>query len=68
MRRRERATQPLGQRMYIAALSANLLECHTAEHCAAVGLDAFLAKPLRPEAIAQLWQTACARAAPQERA
>jgi CheY-like chemotaxis protein len=58
--RRERATQPAGQRrMYIVALSANVLECH-AEACAAAGIDAFLCKPLRPEAVAQLWQMASA--------
>jgi CheY-like chemotaxis protein len=47
--------------MYIAALSANVLE--SAEELDAMGLDAFLSKPLRPDAIAQLWQMACARAA-----
>ena len=64
--RRERSTQPAASRMYIAALSANLLEGHSAAACAAMGLDAFLGKPLRPEDIAALWQTACARAAPRE--
>jgi hypothetical protein len=49
--------------MYIVALSANTVECNHADACAVVGLDGFLAKPLRPDAIAQLWQAACARAA-----
>ncbi len=47
--------------MYIVALSANLPE--SAEALDAMGLDGFLSKPLRADAITQLWQTACARAA-----
>jgi len=46
--------------MHIVALSANTLEFQNAEECATMGLDGFLAKPLRPESIAQLWQT-CAQ-------
>jgi signal transduction histidine kinase len=58
--RRERTTQPAeGRRMYIVALSANALEEH-AQSCAAAGIDAFLSKPLRPEAVSQLWHMASA--------
>jgi CheY-like chemotaxis protein/anti-sigma regulatory factor (Ser/Thr protein kinase) len=48
----ERST-PSASRLPIVALTANVLEQHAAE-CAAAGMDAFLTKPLRAGALAQL--------------
>ncbi len=49
----EAATQPPGTRLRIVALSANVLDEHVAQSLAA-GMDGHLAKPLRPEAVADL--------------
>ena len=59
MRGRERETQPAGLRLFIAALTANVLDC-VAEECAAAGIDMHLSKPLRPDDIPQLWAHASA--------
>lgn len=63
--RRELETHPAEQRLYIAALTANVLDCAAAE-CAAAGIDAFFTKPLRDDAIATLWEGAQARNASTE--
>jgi hypothetical protein len=42
------------------ALTASVLE-YAAEVCAAAGIDECIAKPLRADAIPQLWQAAAAR-------
>ena len=59
---RERETQPAGARLFIAALTANVLDC-VAEECAAAGIDLHLSKPLRPDDIPALWAHATAAAA-----
>ena len=57
----ERDMRP-GEHLPLIALTANVLEEHAAE-CKAAGMDAFLSKPLRPDALAVLRAHAGAYAA-----